>query len=166
MSRAFVKENDLEHAGIDIPERPVSKSPNYVTNCGLEQLLSKAKDLEQDIENLVNPKNNPEENHLKMKFERDLRYYSSRIQSAILIDTKKQSGEKILFGAHLELKDENHKSYLFQIVGEDEADIKKNKLSYQSPLAQTLIGGLLGEEVLWQRADGDLIVVIEKVEYK
>ena len=46
------------------------------------------------------------------------------------------------------------------------ADIKKNKLSYQSPLAQTLIGGLLGEEVLWQRADGDLLVVIEKVEYK
>ena len=67
MSRAFVKENDLEHAGIDIPERPVSKSPNYVTNCGLEQLLSKAKDLEQDIENLVNTKNNPEENNLEGK---------------------------------------------------------------------------------------------------
>ena len=30
MSRAFVKENDLEHAGIDIPERIISKEINYV----------------------------------------------------------------------------------------------------------------------------------------
>ena len=38
MSRAFVKENDLEHAGIDIPERPISLEKNYVTPFGLEQL--------------------------------------------------------------------------------------------------------------------------------
>ena len=38
MSRAFVKENDLEHAGIDIPERPVSQLPNYVTPSGHKQL--------------------------------------------------------------------------------------------------------------------------------
>jgi len=37
MSRAFVKENDLEHAGIDIPERPVSQLPNYVTPNGHKQ---------------------------------------------------------------------------------------------------------------------------------
>ena len=38
MSRAFVKENDLEHAGIDIPERPLSDEPNYVTPRGLKLL--------------------------------------------------------------------------------------------------------------------------------
>ena len=38
MSRAFVKENDLEHAGIDIPERPLSDEPNYVTPNGLKLL--------------------------------------------------------------------------------------------------------------------------------
>ena len=38
MSRAFIKENDLEHAGIDIPERPISLEKNYVTPFGLEQL--------------------------------------------------------------------------------------------------------------------------------
>ena len=38
MSRAFVKENDLEHAGTDLPERPQSEHPNYVTPAGLAQL--------------------------------------------------------------------------------------------------------------------------------
>jgi len=37
MSRAFIKENDLEHAGIDIPERPISLETNYVTPNGLQQ---------------------------------------------------------------------------------------------------------------------------------
>ena len=41
MSRAFVKENDLEHAGIDIPERPLSDEPNYVTPHGSNYLMQK-----------------------------------------------------------------------------------------------------------------------------
>ena len=38
MSRAFVKENDLEHAGIDIPERSLSDELNYVTPNGFKLL--------------------------------------------------------------------------------------------------------------------------------
>ena len=38
MSRAFIKETDLEHAGIDIPERPISPEINYVTPYGLKEL--------------------------------------------------------------------------------------------------------------------------------
>jgi hypothetical protein len=41
MSRAFVKENDLEHAGIDVPERPISSEKNYVTPNGLLGLEKK-----------------------------------------------------------------------------------------------------------------------------
>ena len=36
-----IKENDLEHAGIDIPERPISLETNYVTPNGLQQLKNK-----------------------------------------------------------------------------------------------------------------------------
>ena len=46
MSRAFVKENDLEHAGIDIPERPISDEPNYVTPNGLKLLNTQIDALE------------------------------------------------------------------------------------------------------------------------
>ena len=52
MSRAFVKENDLEHAGIDIPERPLSDEPNYVTPRGLSLLNQTIDDLEKEREAL------------------------------------------------------------------------------------------------------------------
>ncbi len=52
MSRALVKENDLEHAGIDIPERPISDEPNYVTPNGLKLLNKKIDALEIEREQL------------------------------------------------------------------------------------------------------------------
>ena len=42
MSRGFVKEDDLELAGTDLPERPISEHPNYVTPQGLQQTLLEA----------------------------------------------------------------------------------------------------------------------------
>ena len=56
MSRAFVKENDLEHAGIDIPERPISDEPNYVTPNGLKLLNTQIDALEIEREQLKNKK--------------------------------------------------------------------------------------------------------------
>lgn len=57
-----------------------------------------------------------------------------------IIDPKTlQAGERIVFGATVELEDEdsgNTKSY--QIVGDDEADIKENRISISSPLARAL----------------------------
>ena len=59
MSRAFVKENDLEHAGIDIPERPLSEEPNYVTPRGLKLLNQNIDVLEKERESLNEKKDDP-----------------------------------------------------------------------------------------------------------
>ena len=53
MSRAFIKENDLEHAGIDIPERPVSLETNYVTPAGLKDLQSSIDSLDKERQLLI-----------------------------------------------------------------------------------------------------------------
>ena len=164
MSRAFVKENDLEHAGIDIPERPVSQSPNYVTPNGLKQLKEKMHLIETEIRSIKELEDSPENKQNKMKLERDLRYYLKRFETAIFIDTHEDSN-KVLFGAHVILIDESDETYKFQIVGEDEADIKQNKLSYVSPLAKELIGSSIGDEVIWKRADGNRVVFIDSINY-
>jgi transcription elongation GreA/GreB family factor len=164
MSRAFVKENDLEHAGIDIPERPVSQLPNYVTPNGHKQLRETIHLIETEIKSIKELEDSPENKQNKMKLERDLRYYLKRFETAILIDTHEQNN-KVLFGAHVILIDENDETYKFQIVGEDEADIKQNKLSYVSPLAKELIGSSIGDEVIWQRADGNRVVFIDSINY-
>ena len=164
MSRAFVKENDLEHAGIDIPERPVSQLPNYVTPNGHKQLKETIHLIETEIKLIKELEDSPENKQNKMKLERDLRYYLKRFETAILID-KHEENNKVLFGAHVILIDENDETYKFQIVGEDEADIKQNKLSYVSPLAKELIGSSIGDEVIWKRADGNRVVFIDSINY-
>jgi len=164
MSRAFVKENDLEHAGIDIPERPVSQLPNYVTPNGHKQLKEIIQLVETEIKSIKELEDSPENKQNKMKLERDLRYYLKRLETAILID-KHEDSNKVLFGAHVILIDENNEVYKFQIVGEDEADIKQNKLSYVSPLAKELIGLLIGDEIIWKRADGNRVVFIDSINY-
>ena len=66
MSRAFIKETDLEHAGIDIPERPISQEKNYVTPAGLEDLKNTLKILDMQRQSFtggndsnINQKKNP-----------------------------------------------------------------------------------------------------------
>ena len=165
MSRAFVKENDLEHAGIDIPERPISTEPNYVTQNGYDELKKSLEALEKEIKLLKQYEDTPENKQKKMKLERDLRYFLSRIESSILVESTNQDRDKVLFGSWVKLTDENNKEYLFQIVGEDEADIKKNKLSYLSPLAKSLLGSMIGDEIIWTKADGSHPVIIEEIKY-
>ena len=67
MSRAFVKENDLEHAGIDIHERPISTEPNYVTQNGYDELKKSLEALEKEIKLLKQYEDTPENKQKKMK---------------------------------------------------------------------------------------------------
>ena len=164
MSRAFIKENDLEHAGIDIPERPVSLEINYVTPSGLKNLQHSIDNLDKERKSLIG---NEESNFIqkKMRIERDIRYYSSRLKSAILIDPSIQNKEIILFSAIVEVLSVKNKKYEFEIVGEDEADIKENKISYLSPLAKSLIGSRINDEVVWNKPSGNEILSITNIYY-
>ena len=55
---------------------------------------------------------------------------------------------KVLFGVTVELIDEDtEETFIYQIVGEDEADIKVNKISVNSPIARALIGRMEGDVV-------------------
>lgn len=165
MSRAFVKENDLEHAGTDLPERPQSEHPNYVTPTGLAQLQEQAIALEQKRQQLVPNKDDPVVRQQLAVIERDLHYFQGRLERAIPVDPANQEPEVILFGAAVEVEDENGDAHTFSIVGEDEADIHKNKVSWVSPLARALIGHRVGESVLWRRPAGNLELDIISIHY-
>ena len=164
MSRAFIKENDLEHAGINIPERPISSETNYVTPTGFQILKAALDDLDKDRQSLINNKST---NIIqkKMRIERDIRYFSSRIQSAILVDPSIQNKEIILFSARVSVLSIKNKKQQFEIVGEDEANIKENKISYLSPLAKLLIGCKVNDEIIWNKPSGNEILTITNIYY-
>ena len=165
MSRAFVKENDLEHAGIDIPERPISAEINYVTLFGLEQIKETLSNLDADRAKFVGL-DDAMSKQKKMRIERDIRYYAARLKSAILVNNDSQKTNRVLFGAYVELKNEDGKTEYYELVGEDEADFNKNKISYVSPIAKSVLGNLLGDEVVLSKPSGFTKLIIIKIAYK
>jgi transcription elongation factor GreA len=71
-----------------------------------------------------------------------------KIARAEVIDVSKLSGKIVKFGATVKLADEEtDEEQTFQIVGEDEADVSKGRLSVTSPLARALIGKTKGDSV-------------------
>ena len=165
MSRGFVKEDDLEHAGTDLPERPLSEHPNYVTPLGLQLLQQQSAQLEQERQELAPRKDDPIANQRLGMVERDLRYFKARLEQVILVDPATQPGDTVLFGATVSVEDGNGEPHIFTIVGEDEADIAANKVSWVSPLARALLGHKVGENVTWQRPAGNLTLEITDIQY-
>jgi len=156
MSRAFVKEADGEQAEGDLPERPHSSHPNYISTKGLERLRAKLNTLSEKLRKLKNNDSGISSRNEIKQLEVDLRYLEKRIESAIPVLIRQQPDKDIRFGATVSLVDEDDHHYTVTIVGEDEVDIDKNKLSWVSPLPRALIGKGTGDLVTWQRPDGDL----------
>jgi len=90
----------------------------------------------------------------------------SKVSRAQIIDTSNISGKTVKFGATVTVVDEDDDSEMkFQIVGEDEADIKEKRLSVNSPLARALIGKQVGDEVEVATPSGGKFYELLKVQY-
>lgn len=84
-----------------------------------------------------------------------IRFLESRIQLYQVIDPKTLSGQIVTFGATVSILDlESDKSETWQIVGEDEVDLKEGKISISSPMARALIGKTVGDSVEFNTPKG------------
>ena len=71
---------------------------------------------------------------------------NEKLALANVIDITKLSGEKVVFGATVSFVDvDTEKESSYQIVGADESDLQKNKISISSPIARALIGKSAGD---------------------
>ena len=91
----------------------------------------------------------------------------AKLSNAQIVDISKIANQgKVIFGAHVRvchLQTEVETTY--QIVGEDEADIKQNKISYSSPIGRALIGKQRDDTVVVQTPGGLVEYEIIAVEY-
>ncbi len=72
-----------------------------------------------------------------------------RLSHAQVINPSSLDGDRVLFGAHVTIfLVEEQEQVTYQIVGDDEADIKEFKICYASPIARALIGKEEGDEVI------------------
>lgn len=98
--------------------------------------------------------------------EAKIRDLEDKLSRAEIIDPKKLSGEKIKFGATVTLTNlDTDEEVSYQIVGADEADIDQGRISISAPLARSLIGKTIGDEVVVKLPAGDRRYEVGAVEY-
>lgn len=79
----------------------------------------------------------------------------AKLSLAEVIDITQHSGGRVIFGATVKLYDEaTEEEVVYQIVGEDEANIAMGKISYTAPLARALIGKSAGDEIAFVSPGG------------
>ena len=80
--------------------------------------------------------------------------------------TKMPQGDRVIFGSTVTIINlEVEKTVTYKIVGDDEADVKQQKISYQSPIARALMGKEIGEVVVVIAPSGDVEYEIDNVEF-
>jgi transcription elongation factor GreB len=167
MSRGFVKEDDQEEVPM-VPQRAYLPEgvTNFVTPSGMNQLLAEKKKLESEKNNLNTSSEN--ENRIELNYiNAKLQLLNNRIAEARIVNLNEQPLNEIRFGATITLKTEGTENVqTFQIVGVDEADISKGKVSFISPIARVLTNKKTGDKVTLKQAGKDIVFEIIDISYK
>ncbi len=96
-----------------------------------------------------------------------IRHIESTLADAQIIDvTRITANDKVIFGATVTLVEmATGNEIRYKIVGEDEADLKSNKISVMSPIARSVIGKSVGDVGCVVAPNGDIEYEIDRVEY-
>lgn len=100
------------------------------------------------------------------EIDRRVRFLSQRLDKAVIVDPLKTISEKIQFGATIEVTDEEGVGRKFTIVGVDEVDTAKGRISWQSPIGRTLLGKKEGDEVIVKVPAGELTYEVVSITYQ
>jgi transcription elongation GreA/GreB family factor len=152
MSRAFVKEEEGGEAFEDLPDRPISPHPNFVTPEGLAFIEAELTRLHQEHA----AAQTAEDKIALAKTSRDLRYWTARRASAQVVHPPPDAST-VHFGSTVTIQRDDGRRQTFRIVGEDEADPVKGTISYVSPLAQALTGKSVGDVVHAGGSDAEIV---------
>ncbi len=99
------------------------------------------------------------------EIDRRLHFLQKRMEAAEVIDPKTLKSDKIVFGATVTIEHEDGTQKTYQIVGEDEFDIKLNKISWKSPLARALLGKKIDDEASLQKPAGVETILVVDIQF-
>jgi transcription elongation GreA/GreB family factor len=146
MSRAFVKETAESAAP---PERMVEDGPNPVTPEGMRQIDGHIARIEAAMQSESNVL-------LRETLARDLRYWSVRKSTAEIAHPAADG--TVTFGSTVTITRKGRKR-TFRIVGVDEADASKDKISFHAPLAKAVMGAKPGDIIEADEPLGEIEIV-------
>jgi transcription elongation factor GreB len=99
------------------------------------------------------------------EIDRRIEYLSRMLARLEVVDPAAQRGERVLFGARVTVRRQDGSRQVYRIVGVDEADPARGKVSWVAPLARALLGRSPGEAAVLRLPEGEQKLHILAVEY-
>jgi transcription elongation factor GreB len=183
MSKAFVKDDGAREE-LEIELYPRADIPagrrNYMTPQDARRLREELHDLVQQqrpqLLTLLNSADHdrpgpaevtlPEARKSLQRLERRIAFLTGRLAITEVIDPVGQESDDIRFGATVTVQSAGGPQKVYQIVGIDEADIERGRISWSSPLARALLDGKAGDAIRVHTPAGEQEVEIVDVCYR
>lgn len=179
MSKAFTKETDTEEE-LEEPDPLPSDVKNLMTPGGfaaleteLRWLLREERPKIVEIVSWAAGNGDRSENgdyiynkKRLREIDRRARYLTKRIESAEIVDPKRQQGlEQVFFGATVTYAREDGAELTVTLVGVDEADLKQGKINWLSPVARALMKARVGDTVEVRTSGGSETIEVIDIRY-
>ena len=180
MSKAFTREGDAPEEEIEV-EPWVPRGPkNYITPLGHMRLRSELKALvEVERPELVktvawaasNGDRSENADYLYGKkrlreIERRIRFLIKRLEIAEVVDPRDQDQDRVFFGATVTYRDGGGGEHTVSIVGTDEVDPARGRVSWVSPIARALLKTREGDTVTLSTPAGDEQLEVLRIRYE
>jgi transcription elongation factor GreB len=182
MSKAFTRETDSDEDDRDGDQASALPAhiKNYVTPAGHAALQAELRQLRQeerpkvvDVVSWAASNGDRSENadyHYGKKrlreIDRRIRYLTKRLESAVLVDPQQQQAlRQVFFGATVTYVGVDGGEHTVTLVGVDEADLSKGKISWLSPVAQALLKARVDDSVQLRTPSGVEEIEIVAIRY-
>ncbi len=182
MNKAFVPNDsqETEEEGEETPPLPPGTG-NYMTPGGHARMLAELNHLlrveRPEVVNVVswaagNGDRSENGDYIYGKkrlreIDRRLRFLTKRLESAVVVDPElREATDTVYFGATVTVADEGGGESVYSIVGIDEADAGRGRISWISPLARALLKAETGDTVRFQSPGGLRALEIVSVQYQ
>ena len=181
MSKAFTRESDQDHDNPEIqPKGLPAGAKNYMTPAGAKKLQDELRDLKHrerpEVVRVVewaagNGDRSENGDYIYGKkrlreIDRRLGYLSKRLENIEVVDPAAVKSDQVRFGATVTFRDEDDRERTYSIVGIDEADAAKGKISWVSPLARCLLKAREGDIVQFNSPKGTQDIEVMAIVYK
>lgn len=103
------------------------------------------------------------------EIDRRIHYLTKRLETATVVGPADREGgamDRVFFGATVAIEDEDGNELTYQIVGADEIDLAKGRISYRSPLGRALLKRQVGDTVVFKKPSGEAELTIVSIAYE
>ena len=181
MSKAFTRDGDENNTEVDTQvDASIPGGKNYITPAGAERLRAELKKLRYEERPEVtktvawaagNGDRSENGDYLYGKkrlreIDRRMRFLAKRLEAAEVVDPLVINVEYVQFGATVSLRFEDDSEKTYSIVGVDEVDVNRGRISWMSPLARALLKANAGDYVTFHSPKGEQEVEVLAVVYK